>query len=215
MIPSSNPKLARLYAFFDEKGPARLQGLDDSYFSDFNQAEREEAWGFLKEKFWLSTDCIAGLYLIDPLKAVELFKTTLELPCPISPYVAMQEALEGNRLLMLSYVNKTEFDEKYVNSFIQFSESKFPKIRAEFASAIPTSHITPALVDALKSMIFTETERVPLTNAITKLMVIHGLDFDAEDPLYKSIYLSLRSDDVKEKKSAMLRLEKLQTPDFR
>lgn len=213
MSASSNPRLARLYAFFDEKGPARLQGLDESYFSDLNQAEKNEAWNFLKDKFWLSSDCITGLYLIDPLKAVELFKGRLAEPSPSSHYAALQEALEENRLLMLSYISKSELDDKYCSLLIQFSESKFSKIRAQFASTLPTHHVKPSVIDALKSMIFTETERLPLTNAITKLMVIHGLDFDTDDPLYKSIYLALRSDDVKEKKSAIRRLEELHTPD--
>ena len=191
-----------------------MQGLDQSYFSDLNQDEKIEAWNFLQEKFWLSSDCITGLYLIDPSRAVELFKDILSLRAPTSPHAAMQEALEDNRLLMLSYINESDSDEEYIDSLIQFSESKFPRIRAQFASAVPTLHIRPALVDALKRMIFTETERLALTNAITKLMVIYGLDFDAENPLYKSIYLALRSDDAKEKKSAIRRLQELNTPDF-
>jgi hypothetical protein len=69
--------------------------------------------------------------------------------------------------------------------------------------------VTPEALEALKGMVFTETERIPRTSAITKLMVIYGLDFDMDDPFYKSIYLSLRSDNPKEKLSAMRRLESI------
>lgn len=63
-------------------------------------------------------------------------------------------------------------------------------------------------------MIFMKTEQLPLSSAITKYMVIHGLDFDARDPLYKSIYMGLRSDDPKAKMEAMKRLEERQAPDY-
>ena len=88
------------------------------------------------------------------------------------------------------------------------------QVRALFANAAPIHNVTPELVAALKGMIFTETERIPLSAAITKLMVIHGMDFDAQNPVYKSIYMSLRSDDPKAKMAGMKQLEDRQTPDY-
>lgn len=46
-------------------------------------------------------------------------------------------------------------------------------------------------------MIFTETEQVPLSAAISKHMLIHGLDFNSRDQPNKSVYMALRSDDPK------------------
>jgi len=63
-------------------------------------------------------------------------------------------------------------------------------------------------------MIFTETERIPLSAAITKLMLIYGLDYEIDDPTYKSIYASLRSENPQEKMSVMERLDAIHQPDY-
>jgi hypothetical protein len=96
----------------------------------------------------------------------------------------------------------------------EFASSEFENVRFLFAKAAPTHQVTPEVVAALKGMIFTETEQLPLSAAISKYMVIHGMDFDARDPLYKSIYMSLRSDDPKTKMAGMKRLEERQAPDY-
>lgn len=214
MISTSNPKLARLQAFFEKSGTERLNGLDESYFADLNDTEKDQAWDFLKDRFSLSSDCITGLYLLNKSKAVDLFKKTFDSPPSLPPYQAQRKALENNRLLMLKYINSTDPEKKYIEAITQFSASEFPEIRAAFAMSLPTNQIKPAMIDALKSMIFTETERIPLSNAITKLMEIHGLDYDIENPLYKSIYLALRSEDSNKKISAMHKLDRHQLPDF-
>lgn len=214
MISTSNPKLARLQAFFEKHGAERLNGLDESYFADLNDTEKAQAWDFLQDGFSLSSDCITGLYLLNKSKAVDLFKKTIDSPAPPSPYQAQRKALENNRLLMFKYINVTAPEDKYLDAMIQFSVSEFSEIRAAFALSLPTNKIKPAMIDALKSMIFTETERIPLSNAITKLMEIHGLDYDIGNPFYKAIYLALRADDSNKKISAMHKLNRHQLPDF-
>lgn len=214
MISTSSKELSQLYEFFEKHGTGRLNGLDESYFLGFNDGEKEEAWKFLKDGFLLSADSITGLYLLDKLKAVALFKQAFDLPTESSPYPAERQAMESNRLLMLKYINSVDPEEKYLAIMNQFASSEFSKIRAEFASSLPTDRVIHGALDALKSMIFTEVERVPLTAAITKLMAIHGMDYDIENPLYKSIYLSLRSEDKKEKIAGIRRLERNQPPHF-
>jgi acyl-CoA-binding protein len=215
MASISSKKLSRLYDFFKTYGTERLNGLDESYFFDFTDSEKEEAWDFLKNGFLLSADCITGLYLLDQVKAVELFKHALDVPTSPSQYPAERQASESNHLLMLKYINSVDLECKYVNEMNKFANSEFSKIRAEFASSLPTDNVTQDAVNALKSMIFTETERIPLTTAITKLMAIHGMDYDIENPTYKSIYLSLRSDDNKKKTAGIHRLEKNSLPQYR
>lgn len=207
---TSNPRLEPLYRFFETSGTERLAGLSESHFFGLSEEEREDAWNFLKNGFALSSERITGLYVLDKIKAVNLFKTEVGLPMVSSPFPAEQQALESNRLLMLRYISSVEPDDKYVDAIDEFATSQFPKIRAEFAQSLPTRQPARRAVDALKGMIFTETERIPLTSAITKLMAIHGMDYDINDPLYKSIYMLLRSEDHKEKIFGMSRLEKLQ-----
>ena len=186
---TSSRKIKLLYSFFGNYGTERLAGLRESHFSGLSEGEREEAWNFLKDGFNLSSERITGLYMLDKVRAVKLFKVEVEAPIVSSPFPAEQQALEGNRLLMLRYICNVEPDEKYVDAICKFATSQFPKIRAEFAQSLPTRQLGRSVVDALKGMIFTETERVALTSAITKFMAIHGMDCDMNDPLYKSIYL--------------------------
>ncbi|NRR34126.1 hypothetical protein HSX11_28530 [Oxalobacteraceae bacterium] len=214
MTPASNKKLAQFYNFFETYGTERLNGLSESYFIDLDEDEKKEAWNFLKDGFWLSSERITGLYIMDNVKAIDLFKEIIDLPMASSPYPAEQREMESNRLLMLRYINRMEPEEKYFSAMSEFSHSEFERVRAEFAQYLPAHQITRSAVDALKGMVFTETETIPLTSAITKLMLIHGMDFDRKNPLYKSIYLSLKSDVHKEKIAGMKRLEEIQIPDY-
>jgi hypothetical protein len=214
MTFTSNPKLAPIYGFFEKYGTERLRGLAPSYFQALNASEKEEVWNFLSDRFARSDECINALYNLDTKRAVEAFKKEIVVPIETSPYAAEREAIEECRLLMLGYINSIEPDEKYVSAINEFAGSEFEDVRAQFARSVPIHQVTQGAVDALKGMIFTETERIPLASAIAKFMVIHGMDFDRKDPLYKSIYMSLRSDDPKEKLSGMKRLEDTQRPDY-
>lgn len=174
--------------------------MGESYFVGLTDIEKEEAWNFLVNGFSSSVERITGLYHLDQIRAVSLFKEAIELPIATSSIPAKQEALESTRLLMLKYINRVEPDRKYIAAMCEFSKSRFVGVRTEFAQALPSRHVTPEAVEALKGMVFTETETLALSSAISKLMLMHGLDFDRKDPVYKAIYLLLRSDDPKEKK---------------
>lgn len=213
MISTSNQKLGPFYRFFETYGTERLNGLDESYFRDLNASEKEEAWNFLIKR-GLSEETIKGLYLLNKERAIEVIVGSLALPMEISPYPAEQEERERTRLSMISYVNSVDPDERYIAAMCDFALSKFESVRSLFAQSLPIHRITSGAVEALKGMVFTETEIIPLSSAITKLMAIHGLDFDRRDPLYKSIYMALRSDEYKEKVSAIRRLEAIQQPDY-
>lgn len=208
MNSSPNSKLNKFYRFFDTEGTERLNGLDESHFQNLNTSEKEEAWTFLTKSLALSTERIKGLYTLDKTRAIDLFKKMIANPVKSSQFPAERQAEENSRLLMLAYIQSVEPDEKCDAAFCKFATSEFPKVRAAFAQLVPIDQVTLQAVDALKRMIFTETERLPLTSAITKFMAIHGMDYDMHDPLYKSIYMSLRSENPKEKLSAMSRLEK-------
>jgi hypothetical protein len=214
MTNFSSEKLARIRGFFDKTGSERLQGLDPSYFSGLSQNEKEEAWNFLSDRFALSTDTISGLFLLDQNRAVSAFKKEIDAPISASLFPEQRENREECRLLMLQYINSVEPDVKYVMAMNEFAASEFEDVRTLFVQSIPTHGVTSETVDALKAIIFTETEILPRVAAIQKFMLLHGMDFDRKNPLYKSLYKSLSSDDPKEKLAAMARLEDMQGPDY-
>lgn len=214
MNPTSNPKLERLYHFFKTHGTERLNGLDESYFFDLHQSEKEEAWNFLRNGVPSSYEHIKGLYALHPDRALQVFKAAIGIPMEISSYESEREQLESSRLLMLSYITAIEPEEEYINAMVDFSNSEFPDIRGQFAQFAPAHKTTFEATEALKKMIFTETEISPRASAITKLMALHGMKFKLKDPIYDSIYLMLRSDDPKDKQRAMKQLETHQQPDY-
>ena len=214
MVATSESNLKRFYDFFDSTGAERLAGLDHSYFVDLSSSEKEEAWNFLKDGFAGASERINGLYIFDPTQAVELFKQAIALPVGTSSYAAERQALESNRLLMLKYICNVEPDEKNIAEISKFADSQFPQVRAQMAQALPAAKITPPGVEALKKLIFTEVERIPLSSAISKFMLVHGMNYDMDDMEYKSLYLSLKSESPQDKLSAMRRLELIRRPDY-
>lgn len=214
MTHNATGNLAPFYQFFDTYGSERLNGLNENHFAGLSAADKEEAWNYLKQGFETSDERISGLYKLDPSRAVALFKEALKQPMEASPYAASREAIELSRLFLLKFVYSVERDRHYVDAMTKFAGSEFENVRTLFANAAPIYQVTPELVAALKGMIFTETERIPLSAAITKFMVIHGMDFDAQDPVYKKICMSLRSDDPKTKMAGMRQMEERQAPDY-
>ena len=211
---STHSNLDSFYNFFKHNGSERFRGLDESHFIGLSKNEKEIAWKFLEEKFESSVERIRGLYILDRPRAIELFKRALSMPMENAEFAADRLEVESARLLMLKCVNNIEPDERYLIELLEFATSEFEEVRAEFASSVPAKKIIPEAIDALKCMIFTEVERVPLASAVGKLMAIYGLDFDLNDSFYKSIYRSLRLGNIEEKKSAVSRLEKCQNPDY-
>jgi hypothetical protein len=179
-----------------------------------SESEKTEAWNFLKDGFAVSEERIGGLYLMNPAKAVKLFKEALSQPIEESEYPAARQALDGCRVLMLRCIVQQQPEADNINALAKFSNSEFPRIRASVAQYLPTRHTTLEAISAIKATVMTETELLPLTSSITKLMAIYGLDYDLHNPIYKSIYLGLASDDVNLKKRAITRLESQGRPDF-
>jgi hypothetical protein len=214
MTLKSPSRLARCYDFFNTVGAARLDGLNESYFVGLTKEEKETAWIFLQENFTRSSDRIKGMYILDASRAVNEFKKAIAIPIDQVKFIEEQKQLESSRLSMLKYVNLLEPDERWLAAMCDFAFSNFAEIRGEFARALPARRIALAAVSALKKMIFTEVERVPLASAITKLMLIHGMDFDMDDPVYDSIYRLLQSQNKSDKLSAFKRLESIHAPDF-
>lgn len=210
MMPfTTSPRLVRLCQYFDSYGAQRLNGLDESYFRGLDENERSEAWDFLV-KFGLSKDTIDGLIILDRERAIALIKDAVASPVGSSPYPAERREVETARLSMLKCLNDICPENGYINAMCKFASSEFEEVRALFAQALPAKKIAPGAVEALKAMICTEVEGVALTSTITKFMLIHGMEFDRHDALYKSLYASLNSGDSQKKMVAMNRLENFQ-----
>ena len=133
MVPlTSSPKLARFYHFFKTYGTARLNGLDESYFLDLDEREKNEAWDFLVES-GLSKETLDGLFLLDRERAIGLIKDALASPMEISSYSAEQKEMEALRLSMLKYLSDVSPAEEYIDAMCEFARSKFEEVRAVFA----------------------------------------------------------------------------------
>lgn len=214
MTLTTSKKLERLYLFFESQGTERLNGLDASYFADLDDSEKKEAWNFLAKDFSSSLDAIKGLFLLDSAKAIVLFKQEIETPLATSPYPATRQAIEENRLSLISYVNSVEPARQYIDAMSEFAHSEFPRVRAQCAQCLPIHQVTAKSVEAIKGIVFTETKTLPLASAVAKLMAMHGMDYDIKDPVYKSIYLALVSDKREDKVSGLQRLAAMHTPDY-
>lgn len=206
--------LMRFYDFFEKNDAERYHGIDENYFSSFNDFEKQEAWKFIAVNRKLSEEGIKCLYFLDKWNAVVFFKSSLLQPSVDFQYRAQRLNAERCKILMLKFILETCPERKYFLDILAFSNSEFDEVRAEFAELIPFRKIIPEVVEELKKMIFVETARAPLGAAIAKLMAIHGMDFDVDNPLYKSIYLALRSGSVSDKISAIKRLEKAHSPEY-
>jgi hypothetical protein len=201
------PGLAKLHHFFQDRGMERLNGLDKSYFYDLNDEEKVQAWNFLSDNFKYSSDKTTGLFLLDPEKAVTLFKDEVQTPLERTEYKDQFRIQQENKILMLHYILLLDFNEKYIKMMDQFGKSEFEEVRTLFAQFLPIKNVPDSSLDILKGMIFTETETLPQTSAITKFMAIYGHNFKLNDPSYKSLFKALLSDNEKEINSAMHQIE--------
>jgi hypothetical protein len=204
--PSDNP--THIYQFFDKQGTERLNGLDKSYLDGLTAKEIENVWEYLRANFTASTERINGLFIINKIRAASLFKDAINAPIEVSPFQEEQEELEKARLLMLRYIYAVEPRGQYIDAMCKFSHSEFERVRGRFAQSVPANQTTPETVDALKRMIFTEIETMPLTSAISKFMAIHGIEFSMDDPVYRSVFRALLSKNPDDKSIAIERLEK-------
>lgn len=207
MAVTDDSKLSRLYKFFETYGTERLNGLDRSYFVEMTPEEKARAWDFWLRGFPDSVDNINGLYLLDKVRAIELFKDALETPAPPSDFPAERKETEINRLLMLRYVTNWDDDPRFLAMLAEFSRSEFEDVRTQFAQSLSNRNATTEVVTGLKGMIYTETERLPLAAAITALMDLHGVSYNPVDLAQRSIYMLLRSSEQDEKRAGMSRLE--------
>jgi hypothetical protein len=214
MVTISSSSLENFYSFFETYGTQRLNGLNSSVFQPMTLDERAEAWNYLADKFELSDERIHGLYVMDATAAVDLFKKAIAEPLKESPYPATKQAMQNSRVLMMRYVCAQEPTNENINALLTLIGSEFPQIRKNVAQSLPTNSTTPEAVSALKSMIVTETDDITLSVASIKLMAMHGMDFDARDPVYKSIYSGLASDDTSKKNIAISRLASKQQPGY-
>jgi hypothetical protein len=207
MTNSTSPRLARFYAFFETTGLARLDGLDASYFRDLTDSEKEEAWNFLEKNLKFSVDSTCGLYLINPERAVEQFKEQVRQPLDEGLYMEDRRELEENRLLMLHLILSREPSPEYAEILTDFSASEFGESRAKFAEYLPVANVSKRSLGIIKTMIFTETDSIARSLAISKFMAIRGYNFKFRDEHYKALYRALASSDEEEKRAAIQQIE--------
>lgn len=176
--------------------------------------EREQAWKFLEKEFHLSEDKIIGLHLLNPNKAAQLFLNEITISRDEPKYAKEAQANERCIILMLRFVCKEVPIKENIDLLALYCNSDSIDARTKAAQALPTRPTTLNAIRALRSMIYSETERLPLSIAIVKLMAIYHLEFNQNDSNYKSIYMNLRSPEPKRKEQGVAQLERLAMPEL-
>lgn len=204
-----------LLDFFTLIQRERLDGLDATYFSPMTDAERDMAFEYLKDGFEASEENIRGLYLCDPDKAIALFKKTLARPGKVGNSHAENDAILMGRVLMAGYVCNDESSAENIDTLANLDVMGGSEdVRNAFYKQIPSKPTTAKALSRLANGVMVETERLPRSAAVMKLMASYGLLFNMNDDNYKRIYRGLLDKDLKVKKAHLKELEKIDNPVF-
>ncbi|MFK3737198.1 hypothetical protein [Massilia sp. TN1-12] len=105
---------------------------------------------------------------------------------------------------------QTQPDQSLLQVFIRSMSSADKYNRANAAFYVPADVLTPELDAALKGMIRTETETLPLVNAINKLLECHGITRESvSKDEFSAFYRGLRSDVSSDKEKTFQKLDKI------
>lgn len=176
--------------FFGISNRERLDGLDASYFTDMTAQERANAFDYLHALVLDggSRETVHGLFLADADSAATLVQALLE----------THKLREDAQIAAAWNLQRRAPSSALLPVFIRAMTSNDKYNRANAAFYVPADLLTAELDAALKGMIRTETETLPLVNATNKLLECHGITREAVGKdVFSYFYRGLRSDDVK------------------
>lgn len=78
--------------------------------------------------------------------------------------------------------------------FIRHLGSPDSNTRQVAVSHLPTSRVTPDLLEALKGLVLVETVELTHLHAVRKFLVCLGISESANRPMYANFYCQLRGD---------------------
>ncbi|ADJ62460.1 hypothetical protein G5B88_04760 [Herbaspirillum seropedicae] len=188
--------------FFTMYNRERLDGLNETYFAPMTAEERSKAFDHLLEmtRPGGSDESVKGLFLADAERAVPVVRELLE-----------QGVLNDDAALAAAWeLYRRQPDPALIEVFLRLMSSTDRTLRSRAAFYVPADESNEALLEALRGMIRTETETLPLVNATNKLLECYGITEDSlPEAQYLRLYRGLRSDDLKTKEATFKDLDRL------
>jgi hypothetical protein len=191
----------RFLDFFSMHNKERLDGLDESYFSDMNQKERDMAFGYLLKlvRAGGTEESMHALFRADSERAVE----------PVEQLLNAGTLNKEAQIAAAWNLREVKWDDKLLSIFICHMTSFDHRLRSMAAYYVPPLS-SGELKSALRAMIRVETVLLPLIHAVNKLFECSGVTEDSiGEKRYLQIYRNLRSDDLQLKERAFKELEDL------
>ena len=188
--------------FFTTANKERLDGLDDTHFNDMSPEERSKAFDFLLQRVLNggSRESVGGLFVADPARAAPIVRQLLDSG-------KLHEDAEISAAWELYQIQP---DSSLIPAFTKLMSSADQTNRSNAAFYVPADVLTPELDAALKGMIRTETETLPLVSAINKLLECHGITRESvSKEEFSKFYLGLRSDVLTDKEKIFRQLGSL------
>ncbi len=187
--------------FFSLHNKERLDGLDESYFSDMTQQERDMAFSYLLKLVSAggTEESIHGLFRANSERAVEVVEQLLN-----------EGALSKDAEIAAAWnLGRGAQGDKYLSIFIRYMKDPDHRLRSLAAYYVPALN-RDELKSTLRGMIRVETELLPLIHAVNKLFECSGVDEDSVgEKKYLRLYGNLRGDDLQIKERAFKELEEL------
>ena len=194
--------------FFSMNNRARLDGLSEIYFAGMTNQERSMAFDYLLNLVndGGSRETVHGLFLADAARAAPIVRELLE----------AHKLREDADIAAAWNLQQIAPDAALLSVFIRLMSSTDKYNRANAAFYVPADVITAELDAALKSMIRTETETLPLVNAINKLLECHGITRESvSKEKFSHFYRGLRSDEARDKEVISQELDRLRSEALR
>lgn len=188
--------------FFTTANKERLDGLNETHFDGMSPEERSKAFDYLLERVLKggSRESVGGLFVADPARAAPIVRQLLDSG-------KLREDAEISAAWELYQIQP---DPSLIPVFIRLMSSANQTNRSNAAFYVPADKLTPELDAALKGMIRTETETLPLINAINKLLECHGITRESvSKEEFSKFYLGLRSDVLDDKEKTFRQLDNL------
>lgn len=188
--------------FFSTANKERLDGLNQTHFDGMSPEERSMAFDYLLNLLLKggSRESANGIFVADAARAAPLIRQLLHAG-------KLRESAEIAAAWNLYQISP---DTSLIPVFIRSMSSSDKYNRANAAFYVPADVLTPELDAALKGMIRTETETLPLINAINKLLECHGITRESvSKDEFSAFYRGLRSDALTDKEKAFQKLDSL------
>ncbi|NVD72201.1 hypothetical protein HUX88_16815 [Duganella sp. BJB1802] len=190
------------FDFFSMNNGERLDGLSEIYFSGMSRDERAMAFEYLLKMVLEggSWESVNGLFIADAERAALVVRKLLD----------AHQLREDAEIAAAWNLYCLQPDSSLIPVFIRLMSSGDKYNRAHAAFYVPADDFTPELDSALKGMIRTETETLPLVNATNKYLECHGITRESvSKEEFSRLYRGLRSDEAGVKEAVFNELKNL------